>query len=64
MSRLIADIGGTNARFALVGADGLPAGERNLLVRDYPDVATAAEWFDLLDKDSPESEIAKEGEQL
>ena len=45
MTRLIADIGGTNARFALVGADGLPAGERNLLVRDFPDLAAAAEAY-------------------
>ncbi|MCU1512146.1 MAG: tryptophan synthase subunit beta, partial [Arthrobacter sp.] len=36
----------------------------NLSGRGDKDVATAAEWFDLLDKDSPESEIAKEGEQL
>ena len=36
----------------------------NLSGRGDKDVATAAEWFDLLDKDSPEHEIAKEGEQL
>jgi tryptophan synthase beta chain len=36
----------------------------NLSGRGDKDVATAAEWFDLLDKDSPEAEIAKEGEQL
>jgi glucokinase len=45
MTRLIADIGGTNARFALVGADGLPAGERHLLVRDFPDLAAAADAY-------------------
>jgi tryptophan synthase beta chain len=27
-------------------------------------VATAAEWFDLLEKDSPEEKIGAEGEQL
>lgn len=36
----------------------------NLSGRGDKDVATAAEWFDLLDKDSPEHEIATEGEQL
>ena len=36
----------------------------NLSGRGDKDVATAAEWFDLLDKDSPEAAIAKEGEQL
>jgi tryptophan synthase beta chain len=36
----------------------------NLSGRGDKDVATAAEWFDLLDQDSPEAEIALEGEQL
>ncbi|PTT70385.1 tryptophan synthase subunit beta [Arthrobacter sp. HMWF013] len=36
----------------------------NLSGRGDKDVATAAEWFDLLDKDSAEAEIGKEGEQL
>ena len=36
----------------------------NLSGRGDKDVAQAAEWFDLLDKDSPEAEIGKEGEQL
>jgi tryptophan synthase beta chain len=36
----------------------------NLSGRGDKDVATAAEWFNLLDKDSAESEIGKEGEQL
>jgi tryptophan synthase beta chain len=36
----------------------------NLSGRGDKDVATAADWFNLLDKDSPEAEIAKEGEQL
>lgn len=44
MSRLIADIGGTNARFALVEAGGIHD-ERTLLVRDYPDPAAAAEAY-------------------
>jgi glucokinase len=42
MLRLIADIGGTNARFALAEPDGLPQDERHLLVRDFPDPAAAA----------------------
>src|SRR5262245_33790156 len=41
MTRLIADIGGTNARFALVDTDGAITDERTLLVRDYPDPASA-----------------------
>ena len=41
MTRLIADIGGTNARFALVDAGGAIADERTLLVRDYLDPASA-----------------------
>jgi glucokinase len=45
MTRLIADIGGTNARFALVGSDGLPADERHLLVRDHPDPASAIDAY-------------------
>jgi tryptophan synthase beta chain len=32
--------------------------------RGDKDVATAAEWFNLLQKDSPEAEIGAEGEQL
>jgi tryptophan synthase beta chain len=36
----------------------------NLSGRGDKDVATAAEWFDLLDKGSVEAEIGKEGEQL
>ncbi len=36
----------------------------NLSGRGDKDVATAAEWFDLLDKDSAEAAIGKEGEQL
>ncbi len=43
MTRLIGDIGGTNARFALVEKDGSVRNERHLLVRDYPDLAAAAE---------------------
>jgi glucokinase len=45
MARLIADIGGTNARFALVGAGGEVRDERHLLVRDFPDPASAAEAY-------------------
>ncbi|WP_341392785.1 tryptophan synthase subunit beta [Arthrobacter sp. G119Y2] len=36
----------------------------NLSGRGDKDVATAAEWFNLLDEKSAEAEIAKEGEQL
>jgi tryptophan synthase beta chain len=36
----------------------------NLSGRGDKDVATAAEWFDLLDKGSAEAAIGKEGEQL
>ena len=45
MSRLIADIGGTNARFALVEAEGDIHDERTLLVRDHPDPAAAIETY-------------------
>jgi glucokinase len=45
MTRLIADIGGTNARFALVEPDGTVRDERHLLVRDYPDPAAAIEAY-------------------
>ena len=45
MTRLIGDIGGTNARFALVEGNGAVRDERYLLVRDYPDLAAAAEAF-------------------
>jgi glucokinase len=45
MSRLIADIGGTNARFALVDADGPVQDERTLLVRDHPEPAAAIEAY-------------------
>ena len=44
------------------------AGEKIVLVnlsgRGDKDVATAAEWFNLLDDQSAEAEIGKEGEQL
>lgn len=42
MRRLIADIGGTNARFALVGRDGLPAGARALPVAGFAGLVEAA----------------------
>ena len=45
MSRLIADIGGTNARFALVEAESDIHDERTLLVRDHPDPAAAIETY-------------------
>lgn len=45
MTRLIADIGGTNARFAIVGEDETPTDEVNLLVRDFIDPAVAVESY-------------------
>ena len=45
MTRLIGDIGGTNARFALAEPDGSLRDERHLLVRDHPDLASAAETY-------------------
>jgi len=44
-TRLIADIGGTNARFALVGSDGAPEAEGKLAVADYPGVVAAARAY-------------------
>ena len=45
MSRLIADIGGTNARFAIVEGDSPAVDERHLLVADFPDPAAAIEFY-------------------
>ena len=45
MRRLIADIGGTNARFALVDNDGLPAEARTLPVAGYPGLVEAAQAY-------------------
>lgn len=45
MTRLIADIGGTNARFAMVDGSGPITDERHLLVRDHADPASAAEAY-------------------
>ncbi len=42
---LVADIGGTNARFGLVGADGKPQRLASLACADYPDVASAVEAY-------------------
>ena len=39
--RLVADIGATNARFALAGADGQLYADRVLAVADYPDIVAA-----------------------
>jgi glucokinase len=43
--RLVADIGGTHARFALCGPDGEPAAEEWLQVADYPGLVEAAEAY-------------------
>jgi glucokinase len=45
MTRLIADIGGTNARFALVEPGGPPVDERHLMVHDFPDPGAAIETY-------------------
>lgn len=45
MTRLIADVGGTNARFALAEPAGEPVEERHLKVRDYPGLAEAIEAY-------------------
>lgn len=45
MARLIGDIGGTNARFALVDADGLPSDVRILHVADHPGLVEAAQAY-------------------
>lgn len=45
MERLIADIGGTHARFALVGSDGRPHDEQKLLVADFPGPVEAARAY-------------------
>jgi glucokinase len=45
MDRLIADIGGTHARFALAGSDGRPHDEQKLLVADYPGPIEAARAY-------------------
>ena len=42
---VVADIGGTNARFAWIGPDGRPTGERSLRVADYPGLIEALEAF-------------------
>src|SRR5690606_24729772 len=45
MTRLIADIGGTHARFALAGEDGQPRDEEKLLVADFPGPLEAARAY-------------------
>ena len=42
---VVADIGGTNARFAWIGPDGRPAGERSLRVAEYSGLIPALEAF-------------------
>src|SRR5688572_29604553 len=50
-TNLIADVGGTNARFALLPADGEPVEPHSFLVRDYPGLAEAASAY--LDRFAP-----------
>ncbi|MEM8948089.1 MAG: glucokinase [Pseudomonadota bacterium] len=45
MQRLVSDIGGTNARFALVGDDGWPKNENTLKTKDFPGVVEAADTY-------------------
>lgn len=45
MKRLVTDIGGTNARFALVDDDGRLADERTLKTKDFPGVVDAATFY-------------------
>jgi glucokinase len=45
MTRLVADIGGTNARFGLRGPGGEPIEERTLATADYPGPAEAARAY-------------------
>ncbi|MDG5496552.1 MULTISPECIES: glucokinase [Azospirillaceae] len=49
---LIADIGGTNARFALVGENGAPYAEQVLRCADYPTLTDAARFY-LLEQKLP-----------
>lgn len=44
-SRFVADIGGTNARFALLDSDGLPMQIRVLECANYPDVGAAIRMY-------------------
>lgn len=45
MRRLVSDIGGTNARFALVDAHGWPTDEKTLQTSDFPGVVEAANAY-------------------
>ena len=45
MDRLVADIGGTHARFALAGPDGQPHDEQKLLAADFPGPLEAARAY-------------------
>jgi len=45
LQRLVSDIGGTNARFALIGEDGWPRDEKTLKTRDFPNVVDAANTY-------------------
>ena len=45
MRHLVSDIGGTNARFAMVDNHGLPANEKTLKTKDFPGVVEAAQAY-------------------
>ncbi len=55
---LIADIGGTNARFALVGADGRSFGTQVLACADYAGLAEAARAYLDLERPDPSPDRA------
>jgi glucokinase len=57
MTRLIGDIGGTNARFALAEPGGEPYDERTLAVADHPGLAEAARAY-LGDRTAHEAVLA------
>lgn len=44
-ARLVGDVGGTNARFALLDDEGMPAAPMTLAVADFPSIAAAIEDF-------------------
>ena len=58
LERLVADIGGTHARFALCGPDGEPQGEQKLEVANYQGVVEAARAY-LGDRSVAHAEAAR-----
>lgn len=56
-TRLVADIGGTNARFALLDAKGMPVKIRVLECADYPDVGAAIRAYMAKVEEQPVSAV-------